>query len=326
MFSKLNNKIRNIIIITVTVSLLLSTVISFFYTRRLIYHNYYSLAVEYMDKKKSNVDIYLNLIEETIEYVASDPLLGNCLEKESYNDEVTPILDGLRNLNLNILGAIIYTPGEQTYSSSNISSIPPFEDVIQSEPYANLIDDPNNKGYWYIHHSVPNQYPYYDAKQMLSYICKVSDADNHMLGYMVVNTNIDAIKRVFNTDDIESFEILDFAILDDKGDFLVPTQNSIRYMHRIPSINTVSRNYQVLQRDRESIVLLTSLRPLDYWALVSVSSDIINTYLLYLIIFLIFMLTVFVILSFILANSLSNSIVTPLDDLHSKIESYRLDG
>ena len=75
MFHRLNKKMQIIISITMIIGIAISVFLAYNSIKSVVYRHYKTLITQHIDQANKNVQLYMNLIEETVEYFSSSVLL-----------------------------------------------------------------------------------------------------------------------------------------------------------------------------------------------------------------------------------------------------------
>lgn len=271
----------------------------------------------------------MNLIEETVEYFSSDPVLVTCLNEQKFDNRIISILDGLRCTNLNILGVSLYTSAGINYTSSNVTNIPPLHLIINNELPPSFVSKPNQYSTWIIRHENLHRFYYtyhYKKNGLLSYVYKTKNTRKEAagflpVGFLIVDTNINTLYSFYKNSINSSFNLIDYYIVTDSGSVLTTFENTDANLKYTAKLHTDDNTQVTLQADNY-IILSSRIPYCNATIVLHFSLNTINHQFFLLRIILIFLSAIFAVISIILARSLAYSISSPLDSLYYKMEDF----
>lgn len=292
--------------------------------KSVVYKHYKTLITQHIDQANKNVQLYMNLIEETAEYFSSDPVLVACLNKQKFDNRVISILDGLRSTNLNILGVSLYTSAGINYTSSNVANIPSLQWIIENELSPLFISETNQQSIWIIRYgNLHDFYHTYYNKQngLLSYICKANNSQKEPVGFLIIDTNINTLYNFYKNGENSFFHLINYYIVTNGGSVLTTFEKADADLKYATKFHAGDSPQVILQADNY-VILSSPIPSCDATIVLHFSLDKINHQFFQLRIILTLLFILFTVISIILARSLAYSISSPLDILYYKMEDF----
>ena len=160
MFQRLKRKINLIISIALSLVILSTSILAYTMLKSIIYNHYKLLVTQCIEQSNKNARLYMYLIEEETNYFAADSSLVHFLKQGKFDSRIIAILDGLKNMNLNILGVSVYSQNNMAYTSNNVSNAPPLQWILDNEIPPDFIKDPNQQSGWMLRYKFMDHFYY----------------------------------------------------------------------------------------------------------------------------------------------------------------------
>jgi hypothetical protein len=202
MFKKLKFKIRNLVILIFSLSIIFIATISYMTIRSVIYDNFVDLSVKNISQKTNNIEIYFKLIEETSKQVSMNPDIINLLKEPNYDTNKVPILSNIDG----VLGTALIDIYGKEYLSSYVTSYPSLEEIKNNDVLGKFMSS-ELLSFWSVRNKdIAGYYnnTHYDEKYgVVTFISKVINENNVIIGYLLIDIDPKYIYETFrnnNTD------------------------------------------------------------------------------------------------------------------------------
>ena len=323
MFQRLNQKITLTISVAMTLVVLITSTLAYVILKNIIYDHYKVLVTQCTEQSNKNTRLYMNLMEETTNYFASDPVLMEAIKKEEFDSRILSILDGLRSTNLNILGVSLYTDSGAVYTSSNVTNAPNLSWLIENEIPSGFPKDTEQQSVWTIRYRYLDKsyyINYYPRKKgLFSYIHKIADSTGEFTGYLVVDTNISTLSNFYRSSLSEYFELYESYILTENGSILaeqMPPESELRELNN----RSDDKGIQILGHGRDELIVSSDIPSANGDVIIHLALNKLNGRLIRLVILLAILSALLALLSVRISRMLAKSITHPLNHLYRKMK------
>jgi len=324
MFKRLERKIQVIILLSMTIGIILLVTIAYASIRNIVLQHYQQQLVQFVRQASNNIQLHMNLIEETSKYAADDPSVQYALNTRRFNNSIIAVLDGIRISNLNIFGATLYCTNGDVYTSSNNSNIPSFSWLMDNELPASFLEDPEKESAWIVRHKSSSlYYTSYDNKMngLLTYVLKIKDSNDKTAGYILVDTDITALHRYYQNTEGAFFQCI--------GSYIIDTDQTILPAPQSPELDPslLQQNSRLLEQGfvpdayPDRFMIVSAISNSNARILVTLSLELILQRLRLFLWPLILICFLFFVLSAVLSYSLAKSISLPLNALYQKMQN-----
>lgn len=327
MFNTLGKKITLALSITLSVFVVFTSFTLYNVIKRNIYESYINTSVQYTQQKYKSLQIYMGLVEET------SRLLSNESKITAFNGQVSridieTILDGLKSTynDFSTVGIYWYGSNGKNFSSSNISDMPAYNDIVMGLGLDKFLDSGENS-VWVIrsrniHEEIKINISdnYNTSYGLLTFISKIYDSSGYAYkGILVINVDIMKLYNLFNSQNDKFFGQASLYILD--GERILPypaMSKALKHDLEMKILSDKGADYPILHNN--NIILYNPLSQYSDTFLASVMplSPFFNTLNIFVAILGIVSF-LFIIYFLIISKLLSKSITIPLGKLYEKM-------
>lgn len=325
LFKHLEKKITCIVSLTIPAFVLLASILVYLIIQNIVYNNFIQLSTHYTAERTQNVQLYMNLIEETSKQLSFNPRIISALESSEFDTSVIPILDSIRSFNLNIIGISVYGEKNSSYASSSVYTNS-MTDNLGKSPIFQQFKNSQKQYFWIVRcdgiSDIYSDY-YYDKKVIFSLVSKIYDADKNVIGYLLVDTNINSLYGFFKSNTSSPGLQTNTYILTSNNNILTSPYNSTELqtiLNEIKKADTMKTGF-ILTPYRKNVLVFNEIPDSYDKMVVSIPTDTLFAQLHLFMAALLLLLVVFVILSIPLSIILARSISKPLSNLYLKMKT-----
>lgn len=337
MFQRLKRKINLIISIALSLVILSTSILAYTMLKSIIYNHYKLLVTQCIEQSNKNARLYMYLIEEETNYFAADSSLVHFLKQGKFDSRIIAILDGLKNMNLNILGVSVYSQNNMAYTSNNVSNAPPLQWILDNEIPPDFIKDPNQQSGWMLRYKFMDQSYYFSYKKgktgVLSLLHKIMDFNGNLIGIMIVDTDVDALNRFYQNELSEYFDLHGSYLITESERALAKQTPSKAERKKVKRLTMNSDNkksddgnkgnsgIRIFQQNGKDLIAVSSIPSSSGNIVVHVLMDPLNSKLSGLRTWLILLSVLLILFSIGISGALTESIINPLNHLYRKMKS-----
>lgn len=275
-----------------------------------------------MKLQSKNIDYFTKLIENITDYSTSTPTVTKSLGNESFDSVITNSLSDLRSINLDIIGATIYSCNGTRYESNNVYNFPTFDVFSTSKEYIRFKSSSQDKMWMLCTEDIPT-YKYSGSKDedVISYYKNIYNSSD-LVGFAVVNVSTSSFMKYFSDDSFDSRFSLSLFTPGGKlayeygdSDLFLPTEDEIN------NLIHSGKEYQIT-KDQKHLIIAKKLFGRDTYIIKTISLS--NFYSrMNGLKFSFIAIALFLLIALILLYSrLAKSIFSPLLALHDKMATY----
>lgn len=326
MFKSLELKIKCLITVALAICFIVVSVVSYFSIKRIGFDNFSNLSVKYIMQKNINFELYMKYIEETSKQITMNPQTLEILKEHNADNNFIASLDEMKLSDSNILGVALFWKEGDSITSRNASAYPRLE-LLRS--YASINNFLNSAAdcIWLIRDNYTAEhygYSYFNKKYgVITYITKIYDKAQNILGYLLIDIDIKCIYSFFNSSSIAFCNKIDIYSLSSDGSILPPRPNIIRNEDIIPDIEQKIKLPEpsgcTFSSDRRNLLIFSNPSSSDIKIVSSVPLKDLLVKLNYLVIGSFMITLLLILLSVYIAIRLSRSIIIPLTNLFNKM-------
>lgn len=164
-------------------------------------------------QKYQNFDLYLKLTEETAKLLSNNQKVLESISSKSADYTIETLLDGMKttDADFNVIGIYLYGLNGTKYSSSNVSDLPDFNDLVKDMSLDSFVDS-QQESIWGVRIKnidetikiyIANYKPDYG---MFTYVSKIYSGKRSLLGYIVINVDINKLYKTFSPKSNDIFD------------------------------------------------------------------------------------------------------------------------
>lgn len=324
MFRRFARSIKLTITVIISLCVILTSIVAFLTIKKYTYNIFVHLSVQYLMQQNQNAQLYLDVIEETSRLLSENQKIVFALETSKFDNNIIPLLDGVKVSNINITGISLYGENGPLYISSNVTAAPTFAQ-LKDDKMLNQFMTSTQSSLWLIRYKSISEYynSYRNNKYgVLTYSQKIYDKNNKLLGYLLVDTDIISFYNFFKSDNNSPFKHSDTYIICNDSEILPAPYSTepdqfinadiFKNLH-------VDNSYKISSNRREILIFNKIPSSIDrVVSIVSLDTIYMQIYLLMSIFVLI--IAFFVTFSLFGSFFISKSITQPLSILYDKIK------
>lgn len=326
MFSHLAKKIVAYILLLAFSCIVLISIMSYSLLKENIYNNFVTLSVQYTSQQNKKFDQYKKLIEETSRLISENVNIKNALKAEKFDDTIIPMLDGITASNLNIKGLTIYSAKKSgasesniIYSSSLISDLPSLDQLYEDTSFRDFVASSDIIMWQLRYKSIMNFYGQQHC--FFTNFIKISDEQNNLLGFLVVDTKLNSLFELYKTSTNMFFNNAGTYVFSNDGSiFSAPYSQTLTTITQKDILNDISlKKRYSYSSDKKYIIICSKISEADSIITLVPLNNIQMRFRLLKIILVVLNLC-FVIIFIFISKFLSVSVTKPLDKLYQKME------
>lgn len=327
LFNGLGKKMTLALSVSLSLFVVFTSITLYYIISKSIYTSYVNTSIQYTNQKLQNLNIYMGLVKETSKLLSNNVEILEALKEKKPRASIETILDGIKSTynDFSTVGIYLYSFDRITYSSSNISNMPLYNDLIIDLNLNEFLDS-DQDSLWTIRDKNIKEVikiqvldEYNSAYGLLTYISKIFDANKKFIGLLIINVDIMKIYDLFDSKSPEFFGQASSYILKDSKILPYPSisktldsQLESRIIHdKISNKPIIYNNNIVFYNDLFSYsnIALVIIIPL---------SPFLN-YLNKLIVLFAIVSILFIVYFTIVSKLISKSITLPLNKLNKKM-------
>lgn len=207
MFTRLERRIRMMLILIVSFSLILSSLLLYLALRRNIFANYVQLATQYANQQDRNADLYLSLIEETAKLLSGDEDIIHALQNPRFDSvlisRAVAKLSGIQTASVALTGITMYGLNGVCYASESIGlapNNPPTLKQLMADPLFREFAGSGRRILWWVRYQKTIKFPVYNSNihgGLITLVLKIYDPNNQPVGYLLVDTKVNSFFLFF---------------------------------------------------------------------------------------------------------------------------------
>ena len=171
--------------------------------RDVLLENRIQFYTESMKLQSQNTEYFKRLIENITDYSVIETNTINSLRNDTFDSSITNSLSDLRSINLDIIGATVYSYNGLRYESNNIYNFPTFNIFSKSKEYKTFQNQPQNDLWMLCTEDIP-KYNYRTKKaDVVSYIRRIFNS-GEPIGIVIVNVATSSFMEYFSYDSFNS--------------------------------------------------------------------------------------------------------------------------
>ncbi len=199
MFTRLEFKVRALIVIVVSTSAVVTSLLLFLTLRENILRHAVRLSIQYAEQQNRNAQLFLSLMEETAKLLLNDEDIIQALQNPGFNSSIAnkaiDKLNGIQNSSVNLTSITIYglNRAQALYSSDSIELAPNNRPTLgQLLQNRSLRDFTLSDGQllWWTHIQKSGRYRTRPARTLGSFLTlalKINDANHQPIGYVLLD-------------------------------------------------------------------------------------------------------------------------------------------
>lgn len=207
MFHNLGKRIVLALSITLSIFVVITSIVLYSVISHNIFGSYEKTAIQYIQQKVQNFHINMRLAEEVSKLLLNNSKILEAMDKSMPPSEVESILDGIKSTDsdFSIVGIYLYSNKGMSYSSSNVSNMPTYEQLKKDMDLDYFLNS-SQQSLWVVRNSNINENinirqsdPYKTNYGLLTFTSKVFDNDHNYRGILVVNIDIMKLYNLFKS-------------------------------------------------------------------------------------------------------------------------------
>ncbi len=328
MFHNLGKRIVFTLSITLSIFVVITSIVLYSVISHNIFGSYEKTAIQYIQQKLQNFHINMRLAEEVSKLLLNNSKILEAMDKSMPTSEIEPILDGIKSTDsdFSIVGIYLYSNNGMSYSSSNVSNMPTYEQLVKDLDL-DLFLNSNYQSLWFVRNRNINEIinirqsdPYKTNYGLLTFTSKVFDSNHDYRGILVVNVDIMKLYNLFKYQKDGFFSHASSYVLNEDKILPYPGTNKQIPTYLVKEIIN-KRSYNAPYIYKNNIILNSELSENSHTYIVTVMplSPFYNkfkTLILVLVIIGLLFIPCFIVVS----RLVSISITSPLSKLYSKME------
>lgn len=311
--------------IVIILCIVLAGILAYTIVKKSIYDNYIKLSLQYSAQQQQKCQLYMKLIEETSTMVANNLNVDSGLKGYGNYESVAKVLDGVIKANTSIAALSLYTDSDAIYTSSSISNPPTLADLCKSETIRHFLSS-SDTTLWLIRRDTMDGF--YTTSRADRYagvytmIAKVYDPQNKLLGYLLIDTSVNAVFSFFHTDGNASIAVNSAYILANDESFIAAPYNKVLNK---PVLGEIQQKMELQVPDSyfirgKYLTIFQKLSASDDQIAIVYTLDAILGKLVFVKTFLAVFSLFFIGLCFFMIRLISSSISQPLTSLYRKMQ------
>lgn len=289
----------------------------------ILLENRIQFYTESMKLQCQNTEYFRKLIENITGYSVNETNIAHSLSNNAFDSIITNSLSDLRSINLDIVGATIYSYSGLRYESNDLYNFPSFKIFSNSKEYKTFQISSQDSMWMLCTDDIPT-YKYISSKSadVVSYIRKIN-YNNFPIGVVIVTISTSSFMKYFSYDSFNSNFSLSVYIPGNKinyeyGDKKItqPTENDVK------ALISSGKDY-MMTKDKKHLIIAENLLDPNTYIIKTISLDNFYAQTYKLKISFILIAIILLMLLIFLYTRLSESIFTPLIALHDKMIMYR---
>ena len=290
--------------------------------RAVLLENRIQFYTESMKLQSQNTEYFKRLIENITDYSVIETNTINSLRNDTFDSSITNSLSDLRSINLEIIGATVYSYNGLRYESNNIYNFPTFNIFSKSKEYKTFEIHPQNDLWMLCTEDIP-KYNYRTKKaDVVSYIRRIYN-NAEPIGIVIVNVATSSFMEYFSYDSFDSDFSL-YVYTPGNAPIYQYGQNKRALLDEVELNNLISsRKQYLLSKDKKQLIIVENLFKNTTYVIKAVSLDNfyaetnkLKAYFVIIAVLLVIALSFFY-------NRLEKRIFTPLIELQAKMAKYR---
>jgi hypothetical protein len=320
MFKRLENKMKSILLLFISLFVIFSFVIIYIIIKNNIFNNIIEFSLQNIAQRDQNVELYMEYMEETTKLVSTNYKILDELRNNVESEIIGTKLDYLQTTSLDILGITVYDNYGRTYATRKQDTAPDIEQILK-----NAGDSEKDKlSLWIYRNSDVSELisnPEVQKYGVFTYLSKIIDDDGIFLGYIMVDTKVQTLYNYYVTNTGELFRNTDTYILSKDNIMSAAPYNSQNYEPRIELIKKISsKNGYMLVASKKRILTVSYLKDSTDVIIVCTPTNI-SDQLLILNIAFISIVVILIATAFFGVTLISDSIIKPLTGLYTKMNN-----
>lgn len=326
MFKHLSSRIFILTIAIVCICTLIVSIFSYIWSTKTLYRQFEKISINFYNSNSNNLSQYLDNVAESSKQISTNPTLVRILESTTFEPGTNQILTSiLSGLNLDIIGLTLYGKNDFTYFSNQISDIPSLQVLTDNPEIKNFIMSPKKTAIWVSRYK--NISNYYNGTfryryGVLSYILKIRNEPNKILGYAIVDIDITKVFEFFKFQNTISPNCSTYIVrnITDVLPFSNNKADEKLYPADIGKMKNTSGYF--LSSDGKHLVIYETIKDTNTKDVITIPLENAYNRAFGLKIFLMFFIIICSIFSVYLAYLLNKSIIRPLTGIYNKMKSY----
>ncbi|MDQ0091323.1 hypothetical protein J2T12_004760 [Paenibacillus anaericanus] len=345
MFRSFGRNIRIVLVIFITTYIIVSSLILFRTMEQRSLEMLRQLSVQYTGQQHKNALLFMNWLEETSKLISNNQVVQTALEKTTYDQAISPILEGIRSSSGDILGIYIWGEAGSTYSSMNVSGLLQFTEIKKSQGMEQFLLDQEKTTRWTVQNRRMLMSSPIDLRERLLLEVKIQDPEGAALGLLCLEVDLSKVYDFYLSGKNTIYGENEVYLLTGTGELLspvatrearlqeirealmspvTPALGEVKEQLAIGNTHTQEDNVQVREAG-DGLILLYSLPDSAEKIATYISAASMNAELRTLKYILVGLNTVVFLVFWVLISMLSGSIIAPMKQLYQKINSTMKD-
>jgi hypothetical protein len=309
MFRLLETRIERTLMLFTCFFALLINIVAFSIIYAATHQDRVQLTLAHIRQQEQNVQLHMQLLEETSRLIAQNSLISQRLVDGDASGEVANILNDYLASSLYISGLSIYALNESIYSSRLATSLLSLEKIAMELKSRSLLGG-EPVSFWMVQHLRLTRAP----DGYLTYISGIYNDDGILLGYLAVDTDINRIFSLYQLNESKNFINEKAYIYTSEGEAFSNGLSS----PPPESYKRAEGNFKIIGNH---IVRIVQIPKSKDRVILSIPLAIFSQMLPAGIVMML-STAAFIFISFILIAFLSKSVMSPLMELHQKMQSF----
>lgn len=290
------------------------------FTNVTFYSVFYQDFVKKLDQVSSvyrnHISFYISSMEESAKLVSQNAKVIDAIKSPKYQIGITDILDGAVSSDDSILGISVYSTSNNVVYTSNNVSMPPKLQNLLDKSFRDKKEELST-GTWIImdddidSFAKAGVYKTFNTIKLYSYMSAI-ESKGESIGYVVMNTDLKNIYKIFKDTETEYFSDLSIYIAADKDNVYSADKQHLKYDLRFEN-NCYSQNGRLFSYEYLpdfNIGIFVSLGLEKFYT--DVLFNLLITLVISLICYLLYLLCI---------NEIIKSITLPIDRLRNKMKN-----
>ncbi|HEY8390340.1 MAG TPA: hypothetical protein VIL26_05260 [Clostridia bacterium] len=327
MFKKLRKKIIIYMMCSTAVFITVLGITSYFIVRTNVYKNFVQFSHQNITQSINSSLFYINSSVQSASMITNNNIIIEELKKDEESTIINPILNNVTNSSFGAMCSYLYDIKGHIYQSSNIGYLPSLDAMNENQHIAEFFAD-EKKSFISIRTSpvfgIYDNIKYSEEGKseygIISYIEKIIDEDDSLLGYLFVDINPKKIyDNFFNYKEGDIFEAQSYIISDNEYIKYINHSYNVPYEKIINSQNDTQ---YIL--DNKYLVITYSVYT-DYTVLVTLIplSQYRHNMIVIAVVILV-LSAIMIIASYYIASYTAKKITNPLERLVNKMQNSKL--
>ncbi|MBD1382278.1 cache domain-containing protein [Metabacillus arenae] len=320
---------KRIVLFTVLPVLICSTLLSLFsylWFQHTLQKQFEQLALSYFQSSSDSLTQYLHYSEEMSKWITNNPKVAKAISETEHLKEVSTIFDQMiYNNNVDISGVTIYKKNGDIYTPSRTSHVPSFSQLIENTNLKAFTQNTQKKYIWISRYqSISSFYNNrYSNDGIFSYILKLYDTDNQLLGYIVVDLDLKTLYDFFQTSN-KLFNKSQVFMIRDQKDIAGSTKSATIKLNP----NDLSKMNQkndgtFISNDRKQLIMFDTMMDSNTKIVMSIPTKNAYQYSVLFKALLILFTILFTFSSLYIGIALKKSIIEPITRLYQKMQAFK---